>query len=55
VLMVVVHRAAYDESVKPIRFTASVYPADRNHFVIDFGKVPPLEELIADIHGSSPT
>ncbi|HKB31126.1 MAG TPA: GntR family transcriptional regulator [Streptosporangiaceae bacterium] len=52
VLMVVVHRTAYDESVKPIRFTASVYPADRNHFVIDFGKVPPPEELIAVIRGA---
>jgi GntR family transcriptional regulator len=49
VLMVVQHRTAYSEGLKPIRFTASVYPADRNHFVIDFGEVPPLEDLIAEI------
>ena len=46
VLMVVVHRTAYAQGGKPIRFTASVYPADRNHFVIDFGAVPPLKDLI---------
>ena len=44
--MVAVYRTAYAQGGKPIRFTASVYPADRNHFVIDFGAVPPLEDLI---------
>jgi GntR family transcriptional regulator len=52
VLMVVVHRTAYSEGNKPIRFTASVYPADRNHFVIDFGKVPDPQDLIEDIRKS---
>jgi GntR family transcriptional regulator len=51
VLMVVVHRTAYSEGRKPIRFTATVYPADRNHFVIDFGEVPPLMDLVNDIIG----
>lgn len=53
VLMVVVHRTAYAEGQKPIRFTASVYPADRNHFVIDFGEVPPLKDLIDEFTGGS--
>ncbi len=52
VLMVVVHRTAYAEGGRPIRFTASIYPADRNHFVIDFGEVPPLRDLIDEIRGS---
>ncbi len=46
VLMVVTHRTAYGEGAKPIRFTATIYPADRNHFVIDHGKVPTLMTLI---------
>jgi len=49
VLMVVIHRTAYSQGVKPIRFTATVYPADRNHFVIDSDEVPPLGELIASL------
>jgi GntR family transcriptional regulator len=52
VLMVVVHRTAYAEGGQPIRFTASVYPADRNHFVIDFGEVPSLANLITEIRGA---
>lgn len=34
-------RTAYDEAGTPIRLTVSVYPADRNEFALDIGKVPP--------------
>jgi GntR family transcriptional regulator len=33
-------RTAYDESGQPVRLTVSVYPADRNEFVVNVGKVP---------------
>ncbi len=33
-------RTAYDDEGSPIRLTVSVYPADRNQFVLDVGKVP---------------
>jgi GntR family transcriptional regulator len=34
-------RTAYDDAGTPIRLTVSVYPADRNQFALDIGKVPP--------------
>lgn len=34
-------RIAYDEDGVPTRLTVSVYPADRNQFALDVGKVPP--------------
>lgn len=49
VLIVVTHRTAYDLDVKPIRYTVTTYPADRNHFVIDFGEVPSLQDLIRNL------
>ncbi|HEY2125611.1 MAG TPA: GntR family transcriptional regulator [Streptosporangiaceae bacterium] len=33
-------RTAYDDSGTPTRLTVSVYPADRNQFALDIGKVP---------------
>jgi GntR family transcriptional regulator len=33
-------RTGYDESGKPLRVTITTYPADRNEFVMDVGKVP---------------
>jgi hypothetical protein len=33
-------RTGYDRSGKPFVLTISVYPADRNEFVIDVGDVP---------------
>lgn len=35
------HRTSYDESGKPLRLTVTVYPADRNQFVVTIGEVPP--------------
>jgi GntR family transcriptional regulator len=34
-------RTGYDESGMPVRFTVTVYPADRNEFQIEAGRVPP--------------
>lgn len=33
-------RTGYDENGMPIRFTVTVYPADRNEFQIEAGRVP---------------
>jgi GntR family transcriptional regulator len=35
-----IRRTAFDEEGMPVRLTVSVYPADRNQFVLDVGKVP---------------
>jgi GntR family transcriptional regulator len=34
-------RAAFDQTGTPVRLTVSVYPADRNQFVLNVGEVPP--------------
>ena len=34
-------RTSFDEDGKPIRFTVTVYPADRNQFEMEAGPVPP--------------
>jgi GntR family transcriptional regulator len=34
-------RTGYDQNGKPIRFTVTVYPADRNQFEMETGEVPP--------------
>lgn len=49
VLMLVTHRTAYAQGNKPIRYTVTAYPADRNQFVIEFGDVPSLLELIKEL------
>jgi GntR family transcriptional regulator len=37
-------RTGYDESGMPVRFTVTVYPADRNEFQMEAGRVPrPIE------------
>jgi GntR family transcriptional regulator len=33
-------RTAFDEEGKPMRVTVTVYPTDRNQFMVDVGKVP---------------
>ncbi len=37
-------RTSFDEDLKPIRFTVTVYPADRNQFEIEAGIVPSRAE-----------
>lgn len=34
-------RTSYDQHDRPIRFTVTVYPADRNQFEMEAGRVPP--------------
>ena len=38
--VVAMRRTAYDERGEPFRLTLSVYPADRNQFVVKMGEVP---------------
>lgn len=38
--VVATRRTAYDDRGKPFRLTLSVYPADRNQFVVNVGVVP---------------
>jgi GntR family transcriptional regulator len=38
-------RTAYDGNGQPMRVTVTVYPADRNQFLLDVGDVPPLQEI----------
>ncbi len=39
----VLYRTAFDQHQEPLRVTVTVYPADRNQFIIDVGQVPPPE------------
>lgn len=39
-----ISRTAFDGNGQPMRLTVSVYPADRNQFLIDFGQVPEQEK-----------
>ena len=40
VAVYVIFRTAFDEAGQPTRLTVTVYPADRNQFIVDVGKVP---------------
>lgn len=40
-------RTAYDGNGQPMRVTVSVYPADRNQFILNVGEVPPLADAEA--------
>jgi GntR family transcriptional regulator len=35
-----ISRTAFDGNGQPMRLTVTVYPADRNQFIFDFGQVP---------------
>jgi GntR family transcriptional regulator len=37
-----ISRTAYDGNGQPIRLTVTVYPADRNQFLLEMGAVPEL-------------
>jgi GntR family transcriptional regulator len=41
--IVEISRTAFDRKGQPMRLTVTVYPADRNQFVFDFGQVPEQE------------
>jgi GntR family transcriptional regulator len=38
-----IFRTAFDQTETPLRVTVTVFPADRNQFIINVGKVPDLE------------
>jgi GntR family transcriptional regulator len=40
IAVIEIRRTSYDEQGTPLRVTVSTYPADRNLFVMDLGKVP---------------
>jgi GntR family transcriptional regulator len=40
-------RTAYDADGRPMRVTTTIYPADRNRFLLNVGKVPPLRQTEA--------
>jgi GntR family transcriptional regulator len=40
-----VFRTAYDHHKKPMRLTVTVYPTDRNQFIVNVGEVPSSEEI----------
>jgi GntR family transcriptional regulator len=46
-----VFRTAFDGNGQPMRLTVTVFPADRNQFIIDVGEVPPPKPS-ADIQKS---
>jgi GntR family transcriptional regulator len=46
VLMVVTNRTAYTADGTPIRYTVTVFSADRNDFVFESGQVPPPMGLV---------
>ncbi|SRR6266566_5316136 len=41
--IVEISRTAFDGNTQPMRLTVTVYPADRNQFIFDFGQVPEQE------------
>ena len=41
VTVVEVQRTGFDESGNPIRFALTVFPADRNQFIVNVGNLPP--------------
>jgi GntR family transcriptional regulator len=40
-----VFRTAYDHHKNPMRLTVTVYPTDRNQFIVNVGEVPSSEEI----------
>jgi GntR family transcriptional regulator len=51
-----IFRTAFDDAGKPLRVTVTVFPADRNQFIVNVGKVPepqydvPADEDLAQDH-----
>jgi GntR family transcriptional regulator len=47
----VIYRTAFDQTGTPLRVTVTVFPADRNQFIINVGDIPPPEYAPADEAG----
>ena len=43
-----IFRTGFDETGTPLRVTVTVFPADRNQFIVNIGEVPDPEYLLAD-------
>jgi GntR family transcriptional regulator len=43
-----IFRTAFDQTGKPMRLTVTVFPTDRNQFIVNAGDVPNLKESGAD-------
>ncbi len=39
-----IFRTAYDQDRRPMRLTVTVFPADRNQFILNVGDAPPLQD-----------
>ena len=44
-----ISRTAFDGNGQPMRVTVTVYPADRNQLIVDFGQVPEQETGAGDL------
>lgn len=56
VAVFVTRRTAFDETGTPFRLTVSVFPADRNRFIVNAGEVPaedPIAAMTATANGNS--
>jgi GntR family transcriptional regulator len=50
-----IHRIGFDENGDRIRLTITIYPADRNRFLVNVGKVPPKPAAVpVQAAGSTP-
>ncbi len=47
----VIYRTAFDQTGTPLRVTVTVFPADRNQFIINVGEIPPPEYASTDEAG----
>ena len=43
-----IFRTAFDQTDKPMRLTVTVFPTDRNQFIVNAGEVPDLTQSVAD-------
>ena len=43
-----IFRTGFDQTGTPLRVTVTVWPADRNQFIVNVGEVPEPEYLQAD-------
>lgn len=39
-----IFRTAFDQNKEPMRLTVTVFPADRNQFILDVGEVPAIQQ-----------
>jgi GntR family transcriptional regulator len=49
-----IFRTGFDESGVPFRLTVTVYPADRNQFIVDVGNVPPPRYRVEAVRKPGP-